>query len=181
MRNRDTVLSFEDYPEAALRKEESGLVSVLLHVSAEGRVSGCEVTESSGSAALDSGTCDIFRRRAHFDPARSPEGKPIEGAYRTHASWGIGGRGPETTLYMDVAVQALPRGYARPAVLWAAFDGSGRMFECAVDTSSGSAAADAVACRQAVQGLKIAPPRAPAHRPAAASRQVQARFVAAPR
>ena len=61
--------SNDDYPEAALRSEEQGTVRASLQVGANGRVTGCTVTQSSGSSALDRATCSIIRSRARYSPA----------------------------------------------------------------------------------------------------------------
>lgn len=65
------------YPTLALRNEEQGVVLTRLHISDRGRVERCDVTSSSGSAALDHGTCRIYIRKAQFEPARDAAGKPI--------------------------------------------------------------------------------------------------------
>ena len=68
LRNRGVIL-YTDYPEAALRSGDFGIVSVLAEVDAEGKVSACHVTESSGSSSLDLATCRLFTLRARFTPA----------------------------------------------------------------------------------------------------------------
>jgi protein TonB len=50
---------------------------VSITVGADGRVQGCNVTQSSGNGALDSATCSIIRRRAKFTPAKDSNGQPI--------------------------------------------------------------------------------------------------------
>ena len=77
----------EDYPESALRMREHGRVGFTLEVGADGRVSQCIVTRSSGAAALDSATCRIMRSRARFTPARDSEGNPAESRVEQEAVW----------------------------------------------------------------------------------------------
>lgn len=48
-----------------------------LTVSPEGRVTGCSIQSSSGSATLDHATCAIMTPRARFKPARDAQGKPV--------------------------------------------------------------------------------------------------------
>ena len=67
----------DDYPPASLRAQEEGRVSVQLHVDANGMVSGCQVTNSSGHSLLDARTCTILTQRAHFRPARDASGQVI--------------------------------------------------------------------------------------------------------
>jgi TonB family protein len=59
----------EDYPEAALRAEAQGEVEVEIWVS-DTRPAGCRVVKSSGNAALDARTCDVFLQRFWFSPAQ---------------------------------------------------------------------------------------------------------------
>lgn len=66
-----------DYPAAALRDREQGRVAFALGIGADGRVTACRITASSGSAALDSATCRIMRSRARYIPARDAAGTPI--------------------------------------------------------------------------------------------------------
>jgi periplasmic protein TonB len=72
-----TLFSNDDYPPSALRNNEEGTVRVSLTVGTNGRVSGCTVTQSSGSSALDSATCRIIRSRARFTPARDSSGNAV--------------------------------------------------------------------------------------------------------
>lgn len=81
------LFSTDDYPQAALRNEEQGTTSVSLSIGPNGRVSGCNVTGSSGSRSLDSATCSILRSRARFTPARDQNGQPISDSQSTRVSW----------------------------------------------------------------------------------------------
>jgi protein TonB len=82
-------ISYEDYPVDALRAGEQGVVGFRLDVDPAGRVTGCTVTASSGSAILDSATCAIMRRRARFVPAEDAEGKPVAGYWDSRSRWSI--------------------------------------------------------------------------------------------
>lgn len=77
----------DDYPAAAIRAEQEGRVSVLLSVDATGRVTDCSVTQSSGSALLDTTTCSLFKRRSRFIPAADANGTPIPGSYAMSREW----------------------------------------------------------------------------------------------
>ena len=70
------LVSADDYPASALAKREQGRVGFTLDVGANGRVTGCTVTRSSGSSALDNVTCMIMVRRARFTPAVDSNGMP---------------------------------------------------------------------------------------------------------
>jgi TonB family protein len=76
-----------DYPFAALRAGESGIVRFRLDISVEGRVMGCTITASSGSALLDSTTCRLLRRRALFAPAVGEDGIRRPASYSGQYEW----------------------------------------------------------------------------------------------
>lgn len=81
----------DDYPAAALRAESSGVTRFLLTISADGRVSDCTVTQSSGSALLDHNSCSLAERRARFLPARDSAGAATEGSFDMALHWEITG------------------------------------------------------------------------------------------
>ncbi|HEX9963387.1 MAG TPA: TonB family protein [Allosphingosinicella sp.] len=72
--NLASLFSDEDYPASAVRAGESGATGFRLEVGANGRVTNCTVTSSSGSSALDSTTCRLLRSRARFTPATDSSG-----------------------------------------------------------------------------------------------------------
>ena len=77
----------EMYPPAALRAGEQGRVAVRLVLDAAGRPTGCEVATSSGSAVLDSSTCEIAITHLRFTPAIDGEGQPIASRYPLAIRW----------------------------------------------------------------------------------------------
>ena len=76
-----------DYPEAAARDGVSGNVITRLSVGADGRVSRCIVTRSSGHVALDSTTCRLIEQRFRFEPARDLNGRPIASTFGWQQRW----------------------------------------------------------------------------------------------
>jgi protein TonB len=78
-----------DYPSRALREEREGVTGFRVTVSAEGRVTGCDITSSSGSPDLDEATCSNVTRRARFNPATDGEGQPTTGSYAGRVRWVI--------------------------------------------------------------------------------------------
>jgi protein TonB len=78
-----------DYPTRALREERAGVTSFRVTVGADGRVSSCQVTSSSGSPDLDEATCSNVTRRARFNPATDGEGQPTTGTYSNRIRWVI--------------------------------------------------------------------------------------------
>jgi TonB family protein len=68
--------SFQGYTVAALTVDENG------------RVTGCKIKESSGSAELDGTVCRRVYERAQFSPARDTAGNPVEGSFLLPVLWG---------------------------------------------------------------------------------------------
>jgi periplasmic protein TonB len=85
--DRVSWIDIDDYPAAALRNEEQGLVMTILTIGVDGRVSDCRITFSSQSPALDAATCRLFRSRARYRPARDANGDPIAGQAREQVRW----------------------------------------------------------------------------------------------
>jgi protein TonB len=85
--NLASLFSDEDYPASALRSSESGATGFRLDVGANGRVTNCTVTSSSGSSALDSTTCRLLRSRARFSPATDSTGAATSDSYSGRIVW----------------------------------------------------------------------------------------------
>jgi len=78
-----------DYPSASIRAGEQGTTGFRLSVGADGQVTNCTVTSSSGSSRLDAETCRQLQRRARFNPARNAAGDHIAGTYSSSVLWQI--------------------------------------------------------------------------------------------
>jgi protein TonB len=78
-----------DYPSGPLRREEEGVTRFRVTVGADGRVTSCDVTGSSGSSELDNTTCSLITRRGRFNPAMDGEGNPTSGAWSSSVRWQI--------------------------------------------------------------------------------------------
>ena len=85
--NLASYVSDADYPAAAVRGEEQGTARFLLSVGTNGRVTGCTITGSSGSSALDAATCRIMKQRARFTPARDSAGNPTTDTVSNAIKW----------------------------------------------------------------------------------------------
>jgi protein TonB len=83
------LFSSEDYPTSSLSANEQGTTAVQLTIGTDGRVSGCNITSSSGSSALDNATCNILRRRARFSPAMDSNGQPTSDTYSQRITWKV--------------------------------------------------------------------------------------------
>ena len=77
----------DDYPSSAIREEAEGTTGTRLGVGADGRVTSCEVTSSSGNAALDQAACRNLQRRARFEPALDRDGNPTASTYTKRVRW----------------------------------------------------------------------------------------------
>ena len=73
---RSLEVSDEDYPPASQRAEEQGVVRVSVQIDTNGRVTGCNVTQSSNFPRLDEKTCQIALRRWRGKPALQ-NGQPV--------------------------------------------------------------------------------------------------------
>ncbi len=82
-------MSTDDYPPSALRNNEAGTVSFKLDIGADGRVTNCTITSSSGFADLDKTACRLLTRRARFTPAKDASGAAMADSYSSRFTWQI--------------------------------------------------------------------------------------------
>lgn len=68
-----------NYPSRAVRQEIEGNVGVSVVIGADGRVTSCSVSNSSGSDILDEAACDGMQRYARYTPALDDAGNPTTG------------------------------------------------------------------------------------------------------
>jgi periplasmic protein TonB len=85
--NESAWVTTDDYPSGALRSRVEGTTSTRLTVSAEGRVTSCDVTGSSGDSSLDQAACRNLIRRARFNPALDRDGNAIGGSFNRRVVW----------------------------------------------------------------------------------------------
>ena len=79
-------ISDADYPAAAIRSRVEGRARMRLSVSEAGRVTGCQIVESSGSSVLDSTSCALLQRRFRYQPATSA-GQPVASTIVRTVQW----------------------------------------------------------------------------------------------
>jgi protein TonB len=77
----------DDYRSRWIREERSGTASFILEITANGRVSDCEITRSTGHAVLDKATCSLITKRARFQPATDTSGAAISSSYSSSIRW----------------------------------------------------------------------------------------------
>ncbi|MBO9511182.1 TonB family protein [Erythrobacter sp. A6_0] len=80
-------ISTDDYRSSWINREMTGTARFRLEIAANGRVTNCTITGSTGHSALDQATCQLLERRAKFQPARTGSGEPIAGSYESAVRW----------------------------------------------------------------------------------------------
>lgn len=80
-------LTDRDYKPSWARLALSGLARFRLEIAANGTVTDCTVTGSTGHSELDAATCRLISRRAKFEPARGSNGEPVAGSYSGSVMW----------------------------------------------------------------------------------------------
>lgn len=80
-------LKNSDYPDGAGEAGVQGTVGVRYLVGADGRVSECEITRSSGSRLLDDTTCRLITQRFRFSPSRDERGRPVASYIVENHEW----------------------------------------------------------------------------------------------
>lgn len=85
------LFSAADYPGVAISQLQQGIVTMTFLVDEQGNIADCTVDETSGIAALDTMSCYVITKRAHFQPALGPDGKPMKSAHTTKVRWRIAG------------------------------------------------------------------------------------------
>jgi len=79
----------DDYPPSAIREGVQGTTGFTLAVGPDGKVTGCTVTSSSGSALLDDTACKLLARRARFTPAKDSAGNGMPSSYSNRVRWQV--------------------------------------------------------------------------------------------
>ena len=139
-----------DYPPAAIRAGQSGVVRAALDIDAAGRVTGCAIERSSGSPPLDATTCRLAMQRGRFQPAIGADGRPVSGHYTLPIKWAL--PGPVASWAGDVVID-----YVAPSRCTAFIDGAPRRLRIPV-------------CRALIQGIMaMHPVELPEHVPFAAT------------
>lgn len=85
--NLSGLLTSDDYPGPALRKEQTGAVRFAALINETGRVADCTIIETSKVPALGAQTCALIKERARFKPATGPDGKPAKDAIINKVAW----------------------------------------------------------------------------------------------
>lgn len=86
-RNAASWISTDDYPRIGIARQMEGTAHYRLVIGSNGRVNECEVTTSSGHAALDTATCRLLEQRARFDAAKDQTGRTVVSTYSGRVTW----------------------------------------------------------------------------------------------
>lgn len=77
------------YPKESLERREEGTVGYRVEVDRRGELKTCEVTRSSGFAALDRATCEILIRNGKFRTRTNAEGRKVQYTHDGNIVWKI--------------------------------------------------------------------------------------------
>jgi protein TonB len=80
-------ITTNDYRSSWIARELTGTARFRLYIAADGRVTGCAITGSTGHAALDTATCRLLEQRARFEPARNARGDAVAGSFVNAVRW----------------------------------------------------------------------------------------------
>jgi len=153
--NLASYISDADYPAAAIRAGEQGIVGFQLQVAPDGAVSTCRVTASSNSGSLDEATCRIMTTRARFTPARDAAGNAVADRISSRIRWVLpvqeadSSDAVELTAYFssaDYPAEAIRRRMEGRVDVELAISPGGRVLQCQVTRPSGSFPLDARSC-----------------------------------
>ncbi len=84
---RSGWLSDRDFPPGLGETGAGGTVGVRYVVNVDGRVSGCEVTRSSGYRELDETTCRLIEARFRYRPSLDARGRPVAATIVENHEW----------------------------------------------------------------------------------------------
>lgn len=82
-------ITADEYPSGPLSRKEEGRLVMRLSINAQGRVSACEVTETSGYAELDERTCELLRQRARYQPGTDASGQRVDTTMTLGFTWNL--------------------------------------------------------------------------------------------
>lgn len=87
--DQSTWVTTDHYPSSDLRLEHTGTTKYRVVIGTNGRVSSCEVVNSSGWPGLDKAACAKVKSNARFEPATDSSGAKAVGTYSGSVIWRI--------------------------------------------------------------------------------------------
>jgi Ca2+-binding EF-hand superfamily protein len=85
--NEGDWLHASDFRGPEFRNHPHGAVHLVLHISAQGRVTRCTTQASSGDVHVDDYICNLIIDRARFRPAGDPRKHAVEGTHSRQFAW----------------------------------------------------------------------------------------------
>jgi protein TonB len=85
--NLNQYFTTDDYPQEALARHGEGTTAFRIEIDAQGNVTRCVITRTSGDVALDEATCSVLKTRAHYEPARDARGRAVPGKDEGRVTW----------------------------------------------------------------------------------------------
>jgi len=76
-----------NYPPESLKRGEQGRVGFQLTFEADGTLTECAVSQSSGFVTLDEGTCEMLTKSAKVAPARDSSGRSVRTVRTGYIDW----------------------------------------------------------------------------------------------
>lgn len=85
--NASSWVTDNDYKSRWIREGMTGTARFRLEIAANGRVSDCRITQSTGHVALDEATCSLIAKRARFNAAKDGSGAKTTGSFSSSIRW----------------------------------------------------------------------------------------------
>ena len=83
------------YPPEAKAQGLQGRTEFKLNIDSQGRITECDIAQSSGSPLLDSTTCALLVTNGRFAPARDPSGRAVPGVWQSAMVWKLANAAPD--------------------------------------------------------------------------------------
>jgi TonB family protein len=77
----------DDLPPAERVKKDKRKVAIRYTITADGRVTGCTISRSSGSGSLDALACKLAEERFQYSPARKADGERVAATAGREIDW----------------------------------------------------------------------------------------------
>lgn len=84
------------YPPEARAAGVQGRTEFRLELDRQGRITECDIAQSSGSPLLDSTTCALLVTNARFKPAHDAAGQAVAGVWQSAMVWKLSNAAPDT-------------------------------------------------------------------------------------
>lgn len=83
------------YPSQAKAQGLEGRTEFKLDIDSQGRITECDIAQSSGSPLLDSTTCALLVTNGRFKPARDASGRAVASVWQSAMVWKLANAAPD--------------------------------------------------------------------------------------